>query len=502
MDSKKTLIKRINDFRIKGINKINDTKSYLAPRFNKGLEVMIKFARACCSKAYAAYKELEPVLVGIASSCLIKAGVAYRELEPVFVNAATTFLSTMKTGATNLVELVESKFGKIHFDFRHFVMTTSAAVVVFALTFTVTGMGRSKVSAEVLETPEVEAYNNEVIEVNYGDDSAIVDVAKEILADDAGSVYDAKPITLANGNEGYEIGNYVVSVDREATKELKDDQIVLTVQTKETFDKEDFGKVVVNDTAADITKENGTVHTYVIDVKYVDTQAPVINLTQSEVEIDDVDYLNRYSFVESISDNYDGAIEAFDVVGEVPEKDELRWEPGEYTIKYTAKDSSGNVGEASLKVKINATEDEEDETEEIKDALSNSESGSSSDSSSDTGSSVQAPQASTTAGIVYAAAMNQLGVYQDCTMLVTNSLAAAGIYHHGWPASYLGLGTVISASEAVPGDIIYYADGGTGWAHVAVYAGGGQAIHGGYLGNQTVVASAYMGSGPVFIRLP
>ena len=486
MDSKKTFIKQINDFRIKGIYKINDTKCYLAPRFNKGLEIMIKFARVCCTKAYATYKELEPVLIEIASSCFIKAKVAYKELEPVLLKAATVFLTTMKTGTMNFVKLMESKLGKVHFDFRHFVMTTSTAVIVFALTFTVTGMGRSKVSAEVLETPEVETYNDEVLEVNYGDDSAIVDVAKEILIDDAGSVYDAKPVTLANGSEGYEIGNYIVSVDRDTTKELEEDQIILTVQTKEAFNKEDFGKVVINDTTTDITKENDTVHTYVLDVKYVDTQAPTINLSEAEVEIDDTDYLSRYSFVQSVSDNYDGVITDFEIIGEVPEKDELRWEPGEYTIKYVAKDSSGNVGEASLKITVNETQDEKTKS---------STSGSSSNS-------VSRAVASTVAGTVYAAAMGQIGVYQDCTMLVTNALRAAGIYHHGWPASYLSLGTVVSASQAQAGDIIYYADGGAGMAHVAVYAGGGMAVHGGWKGNQTVLTSAYVGSGPVFIRLP
>jgi peptidoglycan DL-endopeptidase CwlO len=94
-----------------------------------------------------------------------------------------------------------------------------------------------------------------------------------------------------------------------------------------------------------------------------------------------------------------------------------------------------------------------------------------------------------------------LGVMQDCTMLVTNSLAAVGINFHDWPAGYLSLGRTVSAAEAQPGDLIYYADGGAGMAHIAVYAGNGQAVHGGYNGNQTVVFSANVGSGPVFIRV-
>ena len=86
-------------------------------------------------------------------------------------------------------------------------------------------------------------------------------------------------------------------------------------------------------------------------------------------------------------------------------------------------------------------------------------------------------------------------------MLVTNALAAAGINHHGWPASYLSLGRTVSAAEAMPGDLIYYANGGMGLAHIAVYVGGGQAVHGGFNGNSTVVAPAELGSGGVYIRV-
>ena len=86
-------------------------------------------------------------------------------------------------------------------------------------------------------------------------------------------------------------------------------------------------------------------------------------------------------------------------------------------------------------------------------------------------------------------------------MLVTNSLAAVGINYHGWPAGYLSLGRTVSAAEAQPGDLIYYADGGMGMAHIAVYIGNGQAVHGGWGGGTTAVFSANVGSGPVFIAM-
>ncbi|WP_426998334.1 NlpC/P60 family protein [Pseudarthrobacter sp. N5] len=102
---------------------------------------------------------------------------------------------------------------------------------------------------------------------------------------------------------------------------------------------------------------------------------------------------------------------------------------------------------------------------------------------------------------IAAAAYAQLGVAQDCTMLVTNSIAAVGINYHGWPAGYLSLGRTVSAAEALPGDLAYYQDGGMGMAHIAVYVGNGQAVHGGWNGGTTALFSVNVGSGPVFIRV-
>lgn len=99
------------------------------------------------------------------------------------------------------------------------------------------------------------------------------------------------------------------------------------------------------------------------------------------------------------------------------------------------------------------------------------------------------------------AALAQLGETQDCTQLVTDSLTAVGINFHGWPADYKQLGTIVPPSQAAAGDLAYYADGGMGMAHIAVYIGNGQAVHGGWNGNQTQVASVNVGSGPEFIRV-
>ncbi|UVJ40416.1 C40 family peptidase [Arthrobacter sp. CJ23] len=113
-----------------------------------------------------------------------------------------------------------------------------------------------------------------------------------------------------------------------------------------------------------------------------------------------------------------------------------------------------------------------------------------------------AASASGKGAAIAAAAYAQLGVTQDCTMLVTNSLAAVGIHFHDWPAGYLSLGRTVSAAEAQPGDLAYYSNGGFGgMAHIAVYVGNGMAVHGGWNGSTTALFSVNVGSGPVFIRV-
>ena len=85
--------------------------------------------------------------------------------------------------------------------------------------------------------------------------------------------------------------------------------------------------------------------------------------------------------------------------------------------------------------------------------------------------------------------------------LVRRSIAAAGLPYTGM-GSLFNLGPTISMSQASPGDVIYYANGGTGRAHVAIYIGGGQAVHGGWSGYNTVVAGVNIGgSAPVFIDI-
>ncbi len=97
------------------------------------------------------------------------------------------------------------------------------------------------------------------------------------------------------------------------------------------------------------------------------------------------------------------------------------------------------------------------------------------------------------------AALSQLGVAQDCTNLVQNSLAAIGLTQRldqgGFDLGtgiwqYDGFGTRVDINSLLPGDILVYGNAGSG-AHVAIYIGDGQAVHGGFSGNTVIAAVHY-----------
>jgi len=109
------------------------------------------------------------------------------------------------------------------------------------------------------------------------------------------------------------------------------------------------------------------------------------------------------------------------------------------------------------------------------------------------------PAGAGASGIV-AAAQSQLGQFQDCTALVERSLRATG-YSVGNLGTSVGewaqFGQVVSPSSLAPGDILIWPG-----QHVAIYIGNGQAVHGGWNGSNTAIASAYAMGGPSAVVRP
>lgn len=180
-------------------------------------------------------------------------------------------------------------------------------------------------------------------------------------------------------------------------------------------------------------KQTSEKHSVEVKVKVQDTTAPEITcedvLTVEQNEVFDIN--------SHVSLNEEGTIQLTDNINTA--------DVGTFTTTIKAKDTAGNVSEKNITVHV-----EKSFYQRIADA-----------------------------------ALAQIGVYQDCTMLVTNSLAAVGIHFHGAPTAYLSLGTL--TNDPVPGDICVYQ------GHVALYVGNGQAVHGGWLGNQTVLTSVACG---------
>ena len=176
-------------------------------------------------------------------------------------------------------------------------------------------------------------------------------------------------------------------------------------------------------------KNTNEKHSAEVSVKVEDTTAPVITCEDTiTVEQNEAFDINRY-----VSLNEEGTVTVTKNVDTT--------NTGTFITTIKAKDTVGNVSEKNITVNV-----EKNFYQRIADA-----------------------------------ALAQIGVYQDCTMLVTNSLAAVGINFHGAPAAYLSLGPL--TNNPVPGDICVYQ------GHVALYIGNGQAVHGGWFGNQTTIYS-------------
>lgn len=281
----------------------------------------------------------------------------------------------------------------------------------------------------------------------------------------------------------YQLGEYEVTLENFDLKKSSEQEIFVSVRKSvigTTGKENSLVLKSVNDASA-TEGLSDVVTTYKLKVNVTDTVKPVITLIQDEDTITEGDDFDPYAYIESATDDVDGELDYTtdsDVDADVA---------GTYTVTYSAKDNAGNETSASVSIIV-----EEKEEPVVEQSAYNSYAGYSTAGSS---------AVSVNGSSVASAAMSQLGQYQDCTSLVSRALAAQGISFGGYPASYLALGNIVSGAEAQPGDIIYYADGGIGAAHVAVYVGNGQAVHGGFNGNQTVLTSAYLGSGPVFVHI-
>jgi len=313
----------------------------------------------------------------------------------------------------------------------------------------------------------------EPISINYKDTSTIANLSKDILKDQVSMISEINPIDKNEFSEVYSLGDYIVTVYFNQNAGLGVHDAKITIQDKFTSTRKDKQKISLLGDVNNPVIVNGIVNEYNLQVNVVDQIKPVIKLKENKVIIYTDDDFRIDKYIESVSDNYDGELD-YKVEGKI-ESQGIGYKPGTYTFKISAKDSSGNEATKELQVTVKKrTYRKNGDTSNYKGP-----------------------------SYIVKAAYAQLGEKQDCTRLVSDSLLAAGINFHGWPIEYFSLGYEVPYSQAKPGDLIYYARGGSrGLAHIAVYVGNGMSIHGGWKGNTVLYRCHYStASTPRFIRI-
>ena len=269
----------------------------------------------------------------------------------------------------------------------------------------------------------------------------LLKVAKQVKEEKAKKVNEEMvKLGEKNGEAEYLYGNYLIRTSGfKANGDSKQDVSVkfrlLSMIEKQLYEitnstelLDSYNKLSNSEPTQEYQKE--------FTVGMVDVSAPQITLSDKSTELVVGDDFKISDYVKEVVDDEDGTLE-YKTIGDVDTS-----QAGTYNVVVQAKDSLGNVNEKGITFTV------------VKDLQK------------------------TFYNKIAEAAIAQIGVEQDCTMLVTNSLKAVGINFHGWPIEYKTLGEW--TDTPVPGDIIIYS------GHVALYIGNGRAIHGGWYGHTTV----------------
>lgn len=269
----------------------------------------------------------------------------------------------------------------------------------------------------------------------------LLKVAKQVKEEKAKKVNEEMvKLGEKNGEAEYLYGNYLIrtsgfKVNGDSKQDVSVKFRLLSMIEKQLYEitnstelLDSYNKLSNSEPTQEYQKE--------FTVGMVDVSAPQITLSDKSTELVVGDDFKISDYVKEVVDDEDGTLE-YKTIGDVDTS-----QAGTYNVVVQAKDSLGNVNEKGITFTV------------VKDLQK------------------------TFYNKIAEAAIAQIGVEQDCTMLVTNSLKAVGINFHGWPIEYKTLGEW--TDTPVPGDIIIYS------GHVALYIGNGRAIHGGWYGHTTV----------------
>lgn len=129
------------------------------------------------------------------------------------------------------------------------------------------------------------------------------------------------------------------------------------------------------------------------------------------------------------------------------------------------------------------------------------------------------PQQEAVTNPIAQTALSYVGANMWCEEVAEKSIEAVGksawitveeedgdaiVEHHIMePDNFLQIASQVSLDNLQQGDLLYYANNGSGKSHIAVYVGNGQVVHGGYNGANVVIAGIYLpgASTPIGLRV-
>lgn len=321
---------------------------------------------------------------------------------------------------------------------------------------------------------------------------------------------------------------YGETLDNSKLYDSKDSDKNVTVKKVNGYDAKKLGEQIVDVLFTDGKKEIEKQ----VKILVKDTRKPEIEVKEDEVTITAGNKLNLEDNVKSVKDFIDGDLkysnQKIEKSGYYIDKGELDTDTeGTYEIKVLAYDVNGNVSEKTFNVIVEKKIEEKQDTEnlevvnehDVKTTTENNENKEQEFASQSTqqetpivSNNVEQDVVPTSDSLIVQAALAQVGGNGKCSVVAETAIHAVG--KSAWiekvttfedgavltesslsPENFTKVGVSVDSSQMRPGDILYYADGGAGGSHVAVYVGNNKAVHGGWLGNSIVVETIYVGGG-------
>lgn len=223
-------------------------------------------------------------------------------------------------------------------------------------------------------------------------------------------------------------------------------------------------------------------------ITIIDNEKPILKL--KEITIKEGEEVNINSFIESCTDNSYSCSNL-----KLTNYEKLPTEVGEYELEFVIQDINGNTSDpVKTKFKI--------------------ESKYSYTPSYSNNNYTPAQNSYDRSNPIVNKALSLVGSSGLCSEIAEASINTVGktawleenfggiTLHSLTPENFLKIGYEVGIDSVQPGDILYYANGGFGSSHVAIYIGNGNAVHGNFNG-MTVIYSMYVpgASNPRVIRI-